>query len=173
MLHAEDRHEPLNAPAWDAQRARGAIARNVQDTEARSTPEALRPAHPQDDDDPARELMWGAPGALLAALVMHRHRSHEERGSTPYRATARKPWSQLEWSDGFDCHDWTQSLDGRPSTGIDAVHGFVATAVPLIHGRDLLEPDEWQAWQPCIANTVRKTAHPVHDPLFDRGLAAQ
>jgi hypothetical protein len=108
-------------------------------------------------DDPARELMWGAPGTLLAALFMH-ERTGEERWRQLYQVTARKLWSQLEWSEEFGCHYWTQALYGQRSTYIDAVHGFVATAVPLIHGRHLLDAAEWQAWQDCIANTVRRTA---------------
>ncbi len=30
--------------------------------------------------------------------------------------------------------------------------------MPLIHGRHLLDPAEWAAWQACIENTVRRTA---------------
>ena len=42
-------------------------------------------------------------------------------------------------------------LDPRP-------HGFVATALPLIHGRNLLADADWAAWQACIENTVLRTA---------------
>lgn len=250
QLFSQDRHEPLNAPAWDEDRARGAIERIVRETETRFSPQDLWPMHPQDDkdpapqyllyfgasgviwalrylealgavrlerdyapfveqllalnraamgredhpafasymmgdtsiqllrhwfapsepiatelarlvdaniDDPARELMWGSPGTLLAALFMH-ERTGEARWKQLYRATAQKLWSQLEWSDQFGCHYWTQQLYGQRSTYIDAVHGFVATAVPLIHGRHLLDTAEWQAWQACIANTVQQTA---------------
>jgi hypothetical protein len=38
------------------------------------------------------------------------------------------------------------------------VHGFVATALPLINGRHLLAADDWAAWQACIVNTVQRTA---------------
>jgi hypothetical protein len=250
QLFSADRHEPLNAPAWDEGRARSAIERIVRDSEARFSPQGLWPTHSQDNsdpapqyllyfgasgviwalrylealgavklardyapfvepllalnktamgrkddpafaaylmgdtgiqllrhgfapseptaaelarlvesniDDPTRELMWGAPGTLLAALFMH-ERTGETRWQQLYQATARKLWSQLEWSEEFGCHYWTQELYGQRSTYIDAVHGFVATAVPLIHGRHLLDPAEWQAWQDCIANTVRQTA---------------
>ena len=94
---------------------------------------------------------------MLAALFM-RQRTGDLLWADLYRATARMLWSQLEWSQEFTCHYWTQDMYGRQSTFLDAVHGFVATAVPLIHGRHLLAPDEWIAWQSCIANTVRQTA---------------
>jgi len=107
--------------------------------------------------DETLELMWGTPGTMLAALFMH-ERTGEQRWAHIYRDTARRLWSQLEWSEDFGCHFWTQQLYGQRSTYIDAVHGFVATAVPLIHGRHLLDDAEWNAWRDCIANTVRRTA---------------
>jgi hypothetical protein len=108
-------------------------------------------------DDSTLELMWGTPGTMLAALFMH-ERTGEQRWAEIYRDTARRLWSQLEWSEDFGCHFWTQQLYGQRSTYIDAVHGFVATAVPLIHGRHLLDDAEWNAWRDCIANTVQRTA---------------
>lgn len=106
---------------------------------------------------PARELMWGSPGTLLAALFLHQ-RTGEARWAELFRSTAAALWSQLSWSDEFACHYWMQDLYGRQSTYIDAVHGFVATAVPLIHGRRLLDEADWSAWQDCIENTVLRTA---------------
>lgn len=62
------------------------------------------------------------------------------------------------WSEEFSCHYWTQDLYGSQSTYIDAVHGFVGTALPLIRGRALLAEADWAAWQGCIENTVLRTA---------------
>ena len=108
-------------------------------------------------DHPARELMWGSPGTLLAALFLH-ERTGKERWAELFRLTAARLWTQLEWSPRYLCSHWTQALNGRPSTYLDAVHGFVATAVPLIRGRHLLGAEEWRAWQGCIVNTVQRTA---------------
>jgi hypothetical protein len=107
--------------------------------------------------NPTRELMWGSPGTMLAALFLH-ERTGEERFAALFRTTARKLWSQLEWSDMHGCHYFTQDLYGQRSAFLDAVHGFVATASPLIRGRHLLASDEWTAWRACIENTVRRTA---------------
>ena len=106
---------------------------------------------------PTRELMWGSPGTLLAALFLHQ-RTGEARWAELFRTTAAMLWSQLLWSEEFGCHYWTQDLYGQQSTYIDAVHGFVATATPLIHGRHLLPDAEWATWQACIENTVLRTA---------------
>jgi len=108
-------------------------------------------------DHPARELMWGSPGTMLAALFLH-DRTGEARWSDLFRGTADKLRSQLAWSDKFGCEYWTQDLYGQKSTYLDAVHGFVATALPLIRGRHLLGSDAWTGWSATIANTIRATA---------------
>jgi len=108
-------------------------------------------------DHPARELMWGAPGSLLAALFLYRA-SGEAQWSELYVQAARKLWSQLLWSEQEECLYWTQDLYGRTSTYLDAVHGFVATASPVIAGRDLLPAQEWHEWQQCITTTVLRNA---------------
>jgi lantibiotic modifying enzyme len=108
-------------------------------------------------EHPARDLMWGSPGTLLAALFLH-ERTGKPRWSDLFRLTSRKLWSQLEWSPEHRCSYWTQDLRGRRSTYLGAVHGFVATALPLIRGRHLLDAEEWKAWERCITDTVQRTA---------------
>lgn len=108
-------------------------------------------------EHPSRELMWGSPGTLLAALFLH-ERTGKQRWSDLFRLTADKLWTQLEWSPHHLCSYWTQDLQGRKSTYLDAVHGFVATASPLIRGRHLLEAEAWSAWERCIVTTVQRTA---------------
>jgi hypothetical protein len=108
-------------------------------------------------EHPSRELMWGAPGTLLAALFLY-ERSGGERWAQLFRSTADALWSQLEWSPRHRCSYWTQELYGWRCTYLDAVHGFVATALPLIRGRRLLQAQRWAAWERCIVDTVQRTA---------------
>jgi hypothetical protein len=122
-----------------------------------ATAEALASLIAGNLDHPARELMWGSPGTMLAALFMH-ERTGQPRWSELFRRTAARLWSQLQWSDDFGCAYWTQDLYGTRSTYIDAVHGFVATAAPLIRGRALLDATDWARWADCITNTVTRTA---------------
>ncbi|MEP7209063.1 MAG: LanC-like protein [Casimicrobiaceae bacterium] len=107
--------------------------------------------------NPARELMWGSPGTLLAAQFLH-DRTGDARWVKLFRDTADQLWSELEWSSDFGCHTWPQDLYGRRSNYLGAVHGFVATALPLIRGRALLGAQSWAAWAQCIATTVARTA---------------
>lgn len=108
-------------------------------------------------EHPARELMWGSPGTLLAALMVHEH-TGDARWADLFRQTARTLWSQRVWSAEHQCHYWTQDLYGQACSYLDGVHGFVATASPLIGGRHLMPPQEWAAWEQCIANTIQRSA---------------
>jgi hypothetical protein len=103
-------------------------------------------------EHPARELMWGSPGTMLAALFLH-ERTGEERWADLFRATAATLWSQLERD---PVPHWTQDMYGRRFTFLDSVHGFTATASVLIRGRALLK--DWPAWEQVISETVAGTA---------------
>ena len=123
-------------------------------------------------DHPARELLWGAPGTMLAALFLF-ERTEKQRWAELFRRTAERLWNQLEWSPQHQCAYWTQVLLGRRSAYLDAVHGFVGTALPLIRGRHLLASEQWNAWERCIVNTVQRTAdrsgaHANWRPQLDR-----
>jgi len=112
-------------------------------------------------DHPARELMWGSPGSLLAAATMH-GATGDERWAALFRHIAQRLREQLLWSERQACHYWSQELYGRQSRYIDAVHGFVATARALLRGRHLLPEADWVEWQACIETTVANTAIREH-----------
>jgi hypothetical protein len=129
----------------------------VQDLQNVALRDALERLISANVDHPSRELMWGAPGTMLAAWFLY-ERTRDERWANGFRASAQRLWSQLLWSQAHACHYWTQDLYGAQSTYLDAVHGFVATASVLIRGRELLPAAQWQAWQECIINTISRTA---------------
>jgi hypothetical protein len=108
-------------------------------------------------DNPTRELMWGAPGTMLAALFLF-ERTGGDCWAKLFQASADKLWSELHWSPVYDCQHWTQDLYGQTSTYLGAVHGFAGTASVLIRGRHLLGEERWQDWQRCIVNTTRRAA---------------
>ena len=129
------RHRRTQDPA-DADRLEALIAANV--------------------DHPARELMWGAPGTMLASLFLFR-RTREARWADLFLASARTLWSQLTWSEELGCRYWVQDLYGRKSKYLGAVHGFAGTAAALIAGRDVMTGEEWDGWRTSIAQTVART----------------
>jgi lantibiotic modifying enzyme len=107
-------------------------------------------------EHPSRELMWGAPGTMLAALFLFR-RTRDARWAELFIASARKLWSRLTWSEELGCRYWVQDLYGRKSTYLGAAHGFAGVAAALLAGRDLMTGEEWDGWRTCIAQTVGRT----------------
>lgn len=108
-------------------------------------------------ENPTRELMWGSPGTMLAALFLHEH-TGEARWADLVRRTARDLDSRLLRSPEYDCDYWIQHMYGERTAYLDAVHGFVGNALPLIRGRLLLGDKAWSAWARRIERTVTHTA---------------
>jgi Lanthionine synthetase C-like protein len=79
-----------------------------------------------------RELMWGAPGTMLAAQFML-ERTGEERWAEAWRESAELLWAQWE-DDGL----WTQQLYGRTRRFLGPAHGFAGNVLVLHRGRDLI-----------------------------------
>lgn len=93
-----------------------------------SFPDELHRLVQANRDNPAEELMWGAPGTLLAARALH-ERTGEQR------------WADA-WSEGADAllarRDgdglWTQRLYGDVYRGLGPVHGAVGNVRVLLDG---------------------------------------
>jgi lantibiotic modifying enzyme len=78
-------------------------------------------------ENPTRELMWGSPGTMLAAQVMH------ER-------TGRDPWldawnasADILW-DAWAAELWLQDLYGSPLHILGPAHGFAGNVLVLARG---------------------------------------
>ncbi len=107
--------------------------------------------------DPSWELMWGAPGTMLAALAV-------------FRATGIGQWAELcrasadtlikafDYDAGFDGHIWTQRLYQRTEQYLGAVHGFAGNAYALIAGLKLLDRQQWGVVCSQVEDTLRRTA---------------
>jgi lantibiotic modifying enzyme len=107
--------------------------------------------------NPTRELMWGSPGTMLAALLML-ERTGEPRWKDLFLQSAEELWQ--EWKDvpEAQCYLWTQDLYGRSLRYIGAGHGFAATASVLNRGHDLLDAKKQKELFPRIAQTFVTTA---------------
>jgi hypothetical protein len=111
-------------------------------------------------DHPSRELQWGAPGTMHAAVEMY-ERTGETRWRDLFRASAAALAASLTAISGTQWSMWTQDLYGQKVHYLGAGHGFVGNAGALARGSALLEPDEWQWWREHIVATV--TANIVRD----------
>ena len=106
---------------------------------------------------PARELMWGAPGTMLAALFLH-ELTGDDAWADRFRTTAARLWSELETLPGRGCRSWTQALHGHRVHYLGAVHGFAGVALGLVRGHRLFDHSQWRKWAECIVETVELTA---------------
>jgi hypothetical protein len=84
-------------------------------------------------DNEADELMWGAPGTMLAAQIMLRW-SGDERWEEPWRDSANALRARRD-ADGL----WTQRLYGSEYRGLGPVHGLVGNVHALVQAEDLRE----------------------------------
>jgi Lanthionine synthetase C-like protein len=81
----------------------------------------------------ANELMWGVPGTLLAARVLHA-RTREER----WRAAVEESVQALH-DERDDEGLWTQKLYGRSARSLGPIHGFVGNVAALDDARGAAE----------------------------------
>jgi hypothetical protein len=103
-------------------------------------------------DNAADEVMWGAPGTMLAAHAM-RDRTGEERWADAWRESAE---ALLRRRDGAGL--WTHRLHGETSRGLGPPHGAVGNVLSLLEGGDLLSAQERRALEDETATLLRRTA---------------
>jgi lantibiotic modifying enzyme len=108
-------------------------------------------------DNPALELMWGAPGTMLAALAMYQQ-TGEERWSEAFRVSVDAMEANFVLDAELAAHIWTQDLYGSRLKYLGLVHGFAGGAFALIKGRELLEDAAWRRWSHRLASTLRASA---------------
>jgi hypothetical protein len=122
-----------------------------------SLPDALAQIIAGNTDDPARELMWGAPGTMLVALALHRA-TGEQRWADIFRAGAAALERLFVLDEALGARLWEQELYGRRGKYLGAVHGFAGNAAVLVQGRELLGPEAWRGLSSAIARTLEATA---------------
>jgi lantibiotic modifying enzyme len=101
----------------------------IRQTEANL--DALEAVIQRNARNPSRELCWGSPGTMLAALKLWRL-TGQERWRQLWLASA--DWLLGEWQDSL----WVQDLYGEKRRFVGAGHGFAGNAMVLLAGRDLL-----------------------------------
>lgn len=99
---------------------------------------------------PVRELMWGMPGSMMAAIHMAAM-TGESRWRGLFETQAARLLADLE--DTPQGPLWTQDLYGERDRWLGPVHGFAGNAIPLLRGWDWLT----SAQQAQVAEFVPKT----------------
>ncbi|MGJ4938987.1 lanthionine synthetase C family protein [Bradyrhizobium sp. HKCCYLS1011] len=86
---------------------------------------------------PVRELMWGMPGSMLAAIHMA-EMTQEPRWRGLFEMQAARLLAELEETPQGPL--WTQDLYGTKDRWFGPVHGFAGNLIPLLRGWDWLTP---------------------------------
>jgi Lanthionine synthetase C-like protein len=103
-------------------------------------------------DNEAIEIMWGAPGTMLAARAMLDW-TGDERWSDAWRESAESVWLSRE-ADGV----WTKRLYGITNRGLGAPHGVVGNVLALLQGGDLLASERRETLERETADVLARNA---------------
>jgi hypothetical protein len=123
------------------------------------------------------ELLWGAPGTMLAARAMHAA-TGEPRWADAWRESADELWARWLPSGPSGCHLWTQDLYGKTDELIGAGHGFAGNVLSLWLGRELLDANRVAELERRAVATAQALAYreggltnwaPSVGPLAHRG----
>jgi hypothetical protein len=99
---------------------------------------------------PIRELMWGMPGSMVAAIHMA-EMTREPRWRELFEVQATRLLADLEVTPQGPL--WTQDLYGAKDRWLGPVHGFAGNVIPLLRGWHWLTPMQ----QVQVAEFVPKT----------------
>jgi lantibiotic modifying enzyme len=100
----------------------------------------------------AIEVMWGAPGTMLAAAELHR-RTGEERWADAWREGADNLLESREY-DGL----WANKLYGELRRSLTPPHGVVGNVHALLDGGELLDATRGQTVQRETNDLLRRKA---------------
>lgn len=92
-------------------------------------------------ENPSLEMLWGAPGTMLPALLLY-EQTGDARWRELYLRNAAFLIEHWEHHDDFDVWMWTQHLYGEVVRLLGAGHGFAGNALALLRGLDLLSDDQ-------------------------------
>ena len=88
-------------------------------------------------ENPAVEVMWGAPGSMLVAAALL-HRTGEERFGVVWRRLADAVWDAWVHDDALGYRIWTQHLYGHVARYVGPAHGMAGCIAALAQRPDLL-----------------------------------
>ena len=104
-----------------------------------------------------RGFVWGAAGAMRAALFLHAA-TGDARWRDLFVRHADALWQSWQFDVAAQCHLWTVDLYSVADKRLTPLHGFFANAGALFAGRHLLAPDRAVELLDRIVQTTRATA---------------
>jgi hypothetical protein len=104
---------------------------------------------------PIRELMWGMPGSMVAAIHMA-EMTREPRWRGLFESQAVRLLADLEETPQGPL--WTQDLYGTKDRWLGPVHGFAGNVIPLLLGWDWLTPTQQAQVTEFVPRTLAANA---------------
>jgi len=114
---------------------------------------AIRDAIPRRE----RELLWGAPGAVHAALAA-REQTGDQRWLDLAREAVDELWRTLAPPDERGLRTWTQDLYGSRGRIVGLAHGFAGNAHALLRSGELLGDERRAELVDAVARLLAATA---------------
>ena len=114
------------------------VAEQIAPTKTRAA--RLLAAIDANAENESNELMWGAPGTMLAARAMFES-TGEDRWAEAWRRSAELLWSQWLLVEEYGCRLWKQRLYGSDARYIGPAHGFAGNVLALSLDSGLLSPE--------------------------------
>ena len=94
-------------------------------------------------DNPTREMWWGAPGTMLAALILC-ERTQNASWRALFVDSATAIWSSWFQDESTGAWLWEQDRYGRLARYVGAGHGWAGNVYPLWRGQALLTAEQRQ-----------------------------
>lgn len=147
---------PANAPGYLCGRA-GILA--VQERFAPSPEGRAELLHALDETikRPENELMWGAPGALVASRLLY-EQTEDDAFLVPLRKAARHLLKTWQPDTARNVFTWSQELYGRHSRYLGPVHGSMGNAFALLHAGASLTDGESELVIERTQDLIERTA---------------
>jgi hypothetical protein len=104
---------------------------------------------------PIREIMWGMPGSMVAAIHMA-EMTQDPRWRVLFEMQAARLLGELEETPQGPL--WTQDLYGAKDCWLGPVHGFAGNIIPLLRGWDWLTPAQQTQVTEFVPRTLAANA---------------
>jgi hypothetical protein len=108
------------------------------------------------DHFPVRELMWGLPGSMLAAVHMAEITGNMQPWQSIFSVQAIRLLADLQ--DTAHGPIWVQDLYGSHEPLLGAVHGYASNMVPLLRGWQWLDAVQRQRIAEVVPSTLAANA---------------
>jgi hypothetical protein len=108
-------------------------------------------------DNPTREMLWGAPGTMIAALFMH-EATGDPRWARLFGDSADVLWDSWYFDAALGAWVWQQDLRGRKVPHVGAGHGWAGNLYPLWRGRALLSAERQAALRERTLQALERLA---------------